>query len=651
MLGDSITAGWRLNESPTHLIADWNKIFPNYSVWNRGAPGANTWGVEGQINQAYRANYKPRVIVLLIGTNDSQGNTSFGQNVSIADHVKGNVQSLRSKFPESRVLVVSVPPQLGTRDVEWGNPQNRNPILQDLNRKIEEKVDGDSRVSFVNIWQGFFHADGRLKAGAFTDAVHLTNEDTRAYDSESGYFIYASALKEKLDALMLLGNGGNQYPEIGRISDLVLPSTGGEPEARVRVSVSDDTTPLSQLLARARVSSANPRFLPSQNISLQAVEGGLVLNLVPAQSIGSSKVTLEIEDGGGLVSRRDFRVFRARQVPELVIYSGGFQNGCGINNSLNTGINSEYLTASGDGRVLQVEFHRPNGVVNVRSNNVPIDDFDSIELQIHGGDIGGQELSLNVGNQRRMLPRLPQGKWGRFKFSLRELKDAGVRHLPMIGIQEFAFRNGQVFGPGKPLSPIYIGEIVLKPVFKTAPVISSGPMNRVASIGSEVSFGVVASAEPSPTYQWEFSTGPNAPFQRIPGAEDAIYKIPVVGRADDRRLYRCIVQNELGEVVSSPARLNLLPWIERQPDHQNVRFGERARFTVLAAGTNLKYQWQVDKRGTEIFENTSQKSAGYVTLPLSSANLDRKFRCVISNEFGSVTTNAVTLGLSGGGAP
>jgi hypothetical protein len=249
---------------------------------------------------------------------------------------------------------------------------------------------------------------------------------------------------------------------------------------------------------------------------------------------------------------------------------------------------------------------------------------------------------------------LPKGEWGRFKFSLRELKERGRNILGMITIQEGAVRTGQVFSPGKPLSPFYIGEIVLKPVSNinaAVPVIISGPMDKVARIGSKVVFEVVASAEPLPTYRWETSTGPNAPFVGIPNAENATYEIPQVGGADDGRLYRCVVQNELGEVISSPGSLNLMPWIERQPDHQRVKYGEKAQFTVLAAGRNLKYRWQLANRGSEIFIDTFQQSANYFTAPLSTWNLGRSFRCVISNDFGEVTTNAVSLGLSEGEAP
>jgi hypothetical protein len=669
MVGDSITAGWRSGVAGSNLITDWNKVFPNYSVLNLGVPGTNTWGVESQINRAWGANRRPRVIVLLIGTNDSQGNTSVGQNVGVANRVKGNVDSLRFRFPWSRILVVSVPPQLGTPDVGWGNPLSRNPILQDLNYQIEAKVAGDSQVSFVNIWPGFFHADGRLNAGAFEDAVHLANDNTRGYHSQSGYSIYASALRDKLDAFMLLSNEGNQYPQVGTIPDVVLPSTGGDPEASVRVSLSDDQTPLSQLLDGVSVVSADTGFLPIENISMEAEVDGFVLHINPARSIGSSRVTLEIEDGGGLVSRREFWVFGAQNVSERVIYRSGFQNGFRINNTYNADINPDYPEDSVGGKVFQVNFLRANGLVNVNCNNVVIDNFDSIELQIHGGDIGEQELVLSVDGERKKLPRLPRGEWGRFQFSLRELKERGRRNLGMITIQEGAVRTGQVFSPGKPLSPLYIGEIVLKPHLgpqSAGPSIIGQPRSVTVWSGQTVTLSVQATGPGNLEYAWEQAPLRGSVFEPVPNAGNGPSLVVNTSTSGGSRQYRCVVRSAGGAVTSNPASIHVrTPFFTTQPANQTVPAGTQALFSVGFAGpTPVSYRWEYADANDTTFTPCagSRHTSTWTTEPAGTSgggNDGRRFRCVITfaPAFGSLTSDAALLNVTrpalpptGGGA-
>ena len=86
------------------------------------------------------------------------------------------------------------------------------------------------------------------------------------------------------------------------------------------------------------------------------------------------------------------------------------------------------------------------------------------------------------------------------------------------------------------------------------------------------------------------------------------------------------------------------PSISKQPQNASVKVGEQATFTVTATGTDLKYQWQIDRNdGNGFVDINGADSASYTTSAVDMTCNGFKYQCVISNSTGSVTTNAATL--------
>ena len=86
------------------------------------------------------------------------------------------------------------------------------------------------------------------------------------------------------------------------------------------------------------------------------------------------------------------------------------------------------------------------------------------------------------------------------------------------------------------------------------------------------------------------------------------------------------------------------PGISKQPQNASVKAGEQATFTVAATGTDLKYQWQIDRNnGKGFVDITGADKASYTTGVVDMLCNGYKYQCVISNSAGSVTTNAATL--------
>jgi glucose/arabinose dehydrogenase len=81
------------------------------------------------------------------------------------------------------------------------------------------------------------------------------------------------------------------------------------------------------------------------------------------------------------------------------------------------------------------------------------------------------------------------------------------------------------------------------------------------------------------------------------------------------------------------------PSIGTHPASQTVAAGQPATFSVVASGTpTLSYQWQ--KNGANIGGATS---SSYTLAPAALADNGAKFRVVVTNSFGSATSNEATL--------
>jgi glucose/arabinose dehydrogenase len=85
-----------------------------------------------------------------------------------------------------------------------------------------------------------------------------------------------------------------------------------------------------------------------------------------------------------------------------------------------------------------------------------------------------------------------------------------------------------------------------------APVVAVQPVNKTVSAGQSVTFTIVASGNPSPSYQW-LRNGVT-----ISGATSASYSIANTTLTDNTATFKVIVQNSVGSVTSSEATLIVL---------------------------------------------------------------------------------------------
>jgi hypothetical protein len=129
--------------------------------------------------------------------------------------------------------------------------------------------------------------------------------------------------------------------------------------------------------------------------------------------------------------------------------------------------------------------------------------------------------------------------------------------------------------------------------------VSTQPQSQAVIQGQTASFFVAASGTAPFSYQWNFN-GTN-----IDGATNSLLTLTNVQAADAGN-YSVVITNFGGSVTSDVATLTLIypVTISSQPQGQTIAVGQRAFFSVAAAGTlPLNYQWNFN--GTPIADATN----------------------------------------------
>lgn len=171
-LGDSITKGWKQAETE-----NWAGRGPAPRVANYAIGGDSTRQLLWRIDHGVLDNIRPRLLVLMIGTNNLYQDHNSGTNEEIAAGVRAVLARIRAKLPETRVLLLGVLPRQ-TRG--WtGRIEKLNTLLASFAEP--------GRVECHDVGGVFVDERGLLEAGLYMpDRVHL---------SPAGYDALTTAVK------------------------------------------------------------------------------------------------------------------------------------------------------------------------------------------------------------------------------------------------------------------------------------------------------------------------------------------------------------------------------------------------------------------------------------------------------------------------
>lgn len=161
MIGDSITDG-----------AEWNELFSNISILNRGLSGDTTKGVLNRLESIYSTNAKKAFI--MIGIND------LGVNISV-DEIFSNYVKIITKLKQHGIT-----PYIQSVLFVGDKYAYRNNDISKLNSKLKSFSEKEN-VVFIDL-NKVLSDNGKLrKSYSSADDIHLNGE---------GYYIWKNSIKK-----------------------------------------------------------------------------------------------------------------------------------------------------------------------------------------------------------------------------------------------------------------------------------------------------------------------------------------------------------------------------------------------------------------------------------------------------------------------
>jgi len=183
-IGDSITEGWA-RRAP----ALWQQQYGRYRPANFGIGGDRVEHVLWRLDHGELEHIQPKVIVLLIGTNNSASQTA----PQITAGIRQILDLIASRQPQSKVLLLAVFPR-GPRKAPDGRLEDhvqRMQVIRTVNAALA-RFDDSQHVSFLDIGQHFLR-DGQIPPALMPDQLH---------PSLAGYQIWADAMQPLLTEML-----------------------------------------------------------------------------------------------------------------------------------------------------------------------------------------------------------------------------------------------------------------------------------------------------------------------------------------------------------------------------------------------------------------------------------------------------------------
>ncbi|XP_006824231.2 platelet-activating factor acetylhydrolase IB subunit alpha1-like [Saccoglossus kowalevskii] len=149
---------------------------------NFGTGGDATQHILWRMQNGELNNFKPKVVVLLAGTNN-HGHTAE----QVTGGIKAIVDTISEKQPQAQIIVLSLPPR----------GQTHNPLRvknQKVNESLPAVLKSVPNTTFLDCDPGFVQADGTIDHNDMYDYLHFTK---RAYEK------YCTPLYEALTNILL----------------------------------------------------------------------------------------------------------------------------------------------------------------------------------------------------------------------------------------------------------------------------------------------------------------------------------------------------------------------------------------------------------------------------------------------------------------
>jgi lysophospholipase L1-like esterase len=182
-LGDSITDFWRNRGSNV-----WNQYYAPRHAANFGISGDRTEHVLWRIDHGELDGIHPKVVVLMIGTNNTGKDRSGHPRNTVPEVVAGVqavVRDIRAKLPDSKILLLGIFPRGNFDDLQRAQVALVNTVIA--------RLDDGKMIRYLDIGSNFLEDDGTLPKSIMPDLLH---------PNPHGYEIWAQAMEPTLAEMM-----------------------------------------------------------------------------------------------------------------------------------------------------------------------------------------------------------------------------------------------------------------------------------------------------------------------------------------------------------------------------------------------------------------------------------------------------------------
>lgn len=179
LIGDSITQCWQ-----EHGIRAWQKYLQPKGAFNLGCGGDRVEHVLWRIQNGAVENMSPKLIVLLIGTNNT------GHHMDKAEHTAAGIakaiEELTSRLPMAKILLLAIFPRHYSLENEM---RQRNDAINGIINNFAD----DESIFYLDVNHIFLQQDGSLRQDLMPDLLHL---------NAAGYDKLAEQLNAEIENLL-----------------------------------------------------------------------------------------------------------------------------------------------------------------------------------------------------------------------------------------------------------------------------------------------------------------------------------------------------------------------------------------------------------------------------------------------------------------
>lgn len=178
--GDSLTFEWPDKDRGR---TDWRGRYFPLGVRDYGVGGDTTRQALWRIHQGEMDGLHPRLVVLMVGTDNLGDALSDGTDAEVAQGIAAVVHALRRRLPRTRILLLGLLPR---QDVSYCRR------VAAVNSFLPALADG-SHVRYLDMGRRFLLSPGHINRALYThDQLHLT---------PAGYHLWATAMQPLFDAM------------------------------------------------------------------------------------------------------------------------------------------------------------------------------------------------------------------------------------------------------------------------------------------------------------------------------------------------------------------------------------------------------------------------------------------------------------------